>query len=719
MLRLRLPPQAALELLEGLEIEERSPVIDQFAIRPGMRFAVAVFSSEGCRLCRGLRPAIAVLERDAQLESRCSTRCATTQPGATSPCPAALRRRARPRRHRPRQGAVQPRSHSWRASSRRRSSAPRPRVSDDGSRARLHARTPRGVSPERVPGACLLRPEEASRARGLARARRTPTTLCGHTTRPTPARTQPGCRASTPAAFRSAREGREAGRRPRPPGRSPGAARGRPWPPPPTRTDGRSRCRARVPGRGRLEYGMRTWVDGSWYQLRRARPQARRLLLAEPKKDQRRPVAHRLLLQGQAGSSAFYYARRCRADPGRPRRHGRPCWPDRARPPRWLLDDETITPSSPGGRSGGVRRRRRGGGIATFGALAFLGAVLLAWHDRGRGGRGRRGIGRRDRRGARGARRAAGATAGTGALAPDVAAALATAATACCSAWGSVTFVLTLAFWALAAIALAVGDRARRRDGIGVRPRPARCRSCSSRQSPGGPLGARGIDVLAMRPGSRAASGSRTHWRSAAARPSCSPARRRPQRRSWPVPRSIPAWPARRSRGRGRTAASCVFPPIRRTPSPSRERPRSPGEHGGRRLAARLAEGTLVRVVRALDLAPVADVPLARPADALAVSDTWLAYRQACWTAATASPRGRSRQQPTSEPWRRSRGALRSAARRRTAGILVFHRAGRSQSTIVAVDLDRGDTSVVRRARLAQLSNPSVLGRKLYVRHST
>ena len=68
MLRLRLPPQAALELLsEGPEIGERSPVIDQFAVRPGMRFAVAVFSSEGCRLCRGLRPSIAVLERDAQL----------------------------------------------------------------------------------------------------------------------------------------------------------------------------------------------------------------------------------------------------------------------------------------------------------------------------------------------------------------------------------------------------------------------------------------------------------------------------------------------------------------------------------------------------------------------------------------------------------------------------------------------------------------------------
>ena len=123
-----------------------------------------------------------------------------------------------------------------------------------------------------------------------------------------------------------------------------------------------------------------------------------------------------------------------------------------------------------------------------------------------------------------------------------------------------------------------------------------------------------------------------------------------------------------------------------------------------------------MRVVRALDLEPVVDVLLDRPADALAVSDTWLAYRQAVPgggdriavrpIAATAdertvatSPRGVALGRPSLD-----------------GGTLVFHRAGGSASTIVAVDLDHGDSSVVRRDRLVQLSNPSVLGRKTALR---
>ena len=71
MLRLRLPPQSALEVLsEGPEIGERSALIERFDRRPGFRFAVAVFSSEGCRLCRGLQPAVVALGRDPQLGVR-------------------------------------------------------------------------------------------------------------------------------------------------------------------------------------------------------------------------------------------------------------------------------------------------------------------------------------------------------------------------------------------------------------------------------------------------------------------------------------------------------------------------------------------------------------------------------------------------------------------------------------------------------------------------
>jgi Methylamine utilisation protein MauE len=71
MLRLRLPPESALEVLsEGPEVGERTRVIERFDRERGVRVALAVFSSEGCRLCQGLRPAVAVLERDAGLDVR-------------------------------------------------------------------------------------------------------------------------------------------------------------------------------------------------------------------------------------------------------------------------------------------------------------------------------------------------------------------------------------------------------------------------------------------------------------------------------------------------------------------------------------------------------------------------------------------------------------------------------------------------------------------------
>jgi hypothetical protein len=69
MLRLRLPPQSALEVLsEGPEIGERSPVVDRYAQAPHGRFLVAIFSSDACRLCQGLRPAVAALARDPRLD---------------------------------------------------------------------------------------------------------------------------------------------------------------------------------------------------------------------------------------------------------------------------------------------------------------------------------------------------------------------------------------------------------------------------------------------------------------------------------------------------------------------------------------------------------------------------------------------------------------------------------------------------------------------------
>jgi hypothetical protein len=64
-LRLRLPPDAALELeSEGPEIGERASLIERFPRTPRTRLALAVFTSDGCRLCRALSPAIASLRRD-------------------------------------------------------------------------------------------------------------------------------------------------------------------------------------------------------------------------------------------------------------------------------------------------------------------------------------------------------------------------------------------------------------------------------------------------------------------------------------------------------------------------------------------------------------------------------------------------------------------------------------------------------------------------------
>ncbi|MCA1689913.1 MAG: hypothetical protein LC720_05605, partial [Actinobacteria bacterium] len=58
-LRLRLGPQMALELAdEGPVIGQRLAVIERFDLDGGARLALAVFTSEGCPLCRALDPAV-------------------------------------------------------------------------------------------------------------------------------------------------------------------------------------------------------------------------------------------------------------------------------------------------------------------------------------------------------------------------------------------------------------------------------------------------------------------------------------------------------------------------------------------------------------------------------------------------------------------------------------------------------------------------------------
>jgi hypothetical protein len=64
-LRLALPAQAALEIEhEGPELGRRAAIADRFRPGPSTRFALAVFASEGCAMCRALEPAVAALGRD-------------------------------------------------------------------------------------------------------------------------------------------------------------------------------------------------------------------------------------------------------------------------------------------------------------------------------------------------------------------------------------------------------------------------------------------------------------------------------------------------------------------------------------------------------------------------------------------------------------------------------------------------------------------------------
>jgi hypothetical protein len=68
MLRLRLGPAAALEIAdEGPEIGRRIGLIDRFPGLPAGGIGLAVFTSEGCRVCRGLAPAISSLRGDPNL----------------------------------------------------------------------------------------------------------------------------------------------------------------------------------------------------------------------------------------------------------------------------------------------------------------------------------------------------------------------------------------------------------------------------------------------------------------------------------------------------------------------------------------------------------------------------------------------------------------------------------------------------------------------------
>ena len=70
MLRLAADPRGALEVPhEGPEVGGRTALAEHLALTPG-RIGLAVFSSEGCRLCRALEPAVSAFGRDPRVTLR-------------------------------------------------------------------------------------------------------------------------------------------------------------------------------------------------------------------------------------------------------------------------------------------------------------------------------------------------------------------------------------------------------------------------------------------------------------------------------------------------------------------------------------------------------------------------------------------------------------------------------------------------------------------------
>jgi hypothetical protein len=65
MLRLRLGPEGALEILEeGPALGSASGLVARFDFEPEAKLALAVFTSSGCHLCRALEPGIATLAHE-------------------------------------------------------------------------------------------------------------------------------------------------------------------------------------------------------------------------------------------------------------------------------------------------------------------------------------------------------------------------------------------------------------------------------------------------------------------------------------------------------------------------------------------------------------------------------------------------------------------------------------------------------------------------------
>ena len=108
MLRLAADPRGALEIAhEGPEVGGRTALAEHLEVGPG-QIGLAVFSSEGCGLCRALEPAVAAFGRDPRVALRTLRRGPRRRRlGGRRRAGQPVRGRARRRRHRAGQGHVQ------------------------------------------------------------------------------------------------------------------------------------------------------------------------------------------------------------------------------------------------------------------------------------------------------------------------------------------------------------------------------------------------------------------------------------------------------------------------------------------------------------------------------------------------------------------------------------------------------------------------------------
>lgn len=285
---------------------------------------------------------------------------------------------------------------------------------------------------------------------------------------------------------------------------------------------------------------------------------------------------------------------------------------------------------------------------------------------------------------------------------------------------GFTTFVLTLAFWALAALSLALGDPA---TGVAVglafgagRALPvAAIVPLVDR-----PVGVRALELMAERP-----SLLRGFRLAAAVLLLCSGVALAGATARAAVPVTIGSNPtvaggllAWETSGGGL---------LGREPGASAD-PHRLGPGGLLQLAGHdpalgdsmlaLRSGEAVRVLRAGDFAPVADFAIP-DVTALAVSDGWLVYRvprpgggDRLAARALAAPESERLLAEVGPHAQLGRPAIATSA-------VVFDVADPHSSRIVEVDLVTGHRRVLRRSRLEQLSNPAVEGGALvYVRQS-